>query len=171
LELLETARLYLRPTMRSDSKNLYHVHRDTAVSRLLCDVDRMTRHHSGCLLHRYVGHWKTFGCGFYLVFDKGEPATPPLGRCGLRMTPEQEVELGYCFTRAATGRGLATEAAAAVVDYTFQRMAIDQIVAFVRPENHASMRVLAKLGFYEVGPVEQGRSYLRFVLQRSAHRP
>ncbi|OKP67121.1 hypothetical protein BTE77_31050 [Ensifer adhaerens] len=97
--MLETERLCLRPITIRDSKNLYHVHRDEAVSRLLCDADKMTRHHSGCLLQRYVEHWKTFGCGFYLVFNNGVPDSLPVGRCGLRMTPEQDVELGYCFTR------------------------------------------------------------------------
>ena len=109
---LETSRLYMRPTTSADGDGLYHVHRDAAVSLLLANVDQMSRSCSDHLLQGYVQHWRSFGCGFYLVFDRKEAASPPIGRCGLRITPTEEVELGYCFLAAATGRGVATEAAA-----------------------------------------------------------
>lgn len=164
---LETSRLYMRPTTNADGDGLYHVHRDVAVSLLLANVDQMSRSCSDHLLQGYVQHWRSFGCGFYLVFDRKEAASPPIGRCGLRITPDEEAELGYCFLAAATGRGVATEAAAAVVDRAFQTMSINQIVAFVRPENHQSMRVLTKLGFQDLGFVEQGRAHNRFILNRA----
>ncbi len=69
-----------------------------------------------------------------------------LGRCGLR--PEEgsnETELAYAFARAAWGRGIATEAATAVVRHGFET-GLTRIVSCALAENGASLRVLEKLG-------------------------
>ena len=53
------------------------------------------------------------------------------------------------------GRGIATEAARAFIDYAFEARAVDQLTADVDPRNSASLRVLAKLGFVETGRAER----------------
>jgi [ribosomal protein S5]-alanine N-acetyltransferase len=163
---LESARLLLRPTTSTDGADLYHVHHDRTVSRLLADVDDMTRVRSDRLLQHYVDHWALFGFGFYLVYDKLTESGPACGRCGLRLTPELEIELGYCFTGEASGSGLATEAASAVVERAFADLNIDRLVAFVRPENDRSVRVLQKLGAENSGLVKKTRPVFRYVLTR-----
>jgi [ribosomal protein S5]-alanine N-acetyltransferase len=67
-------------------------------------------------------------------------------------------ELGYDLARRWWGRGLAPEAAAAVVAYGFAVMGLHRIEAGVLPGNDASVRVLEKLGFREEGT---RRDYLR----------
>jgi ribosomal-protein-alanine N-acetyltransferase len=67
-------------------------------------------------------------------------------------------ELGYDLARRWWGRGLATEAAAAVVAYGFAVMGLHRIEAGTLPDNDASARVLEKLGFREEGTL---RDYLR----------
>lgn len=56
------------------------------------------------------------------------------------------LELGYCISKSYWGRGLASEAARALIDHAFSLPAIYRISAFVHPENGASLRVLEKLG-------------------------
>ena len=56
------------------------------------------------------------------------------------------VELLYALSPAYWGRGLATEAAGAVVDWGFANLAVPEIQAFTRKEHTASRRVLEKLG-------------------------
>lgn len=72
---------------------------------------------------------------------------PPHGRivgsCGLRETAEGEVELLYSLDPDVWGRGLATEAARAGLDYA---QCIGHVVAYTDPGNLASERVLARLG-------------------------
>lgn len=164
--LLDTTRLLLRPITCADGADLYQVHRDKVVSRLLAGVDEMTRDHSDRLLEAYVEHWALFGFGFYLVYDKHPQNQGPCGRCGLRLTPAQEIELGYCFTAETSGRGLATEAACAVAKNAFEELRVDRLVSFVRPGNDRSLRVLQKLGAENSGLVQKTQPVFRYVLTR-----
>ncbi|WP_026316377.1 GNAT family N-acetyltransferase [Actinokineospora enzanensis] len=59
--------------------------------------------------------------------------------------------VGYWVASDAGGGGVATAAAALVVDHCFGPAGLHRIEATVRPENIASLRVLAKLGFREEG--------------------
>ncbi len=61
------------------------------------------------------------------------------------------MEIGYRFARAAWGRGLATEAAAAAPDHGFRMLALDPIVAVSHPDNTASHQVLHKIGLRRAG--------------------
>lgn len=56
-------------------------------------------------------------------------------------------ELGYYLCPEMRGRGLATEAARAVVDYAFDALGADALFAGHHSANDASRRVLLKVGF------------------------
>ncbi|MDP6707861.1 MAG: GNAT family N-acetyltransferase [Alphaproteobacteria bacterium] len=64
-----------------------------------------------------------------------------------------ENELGYWLKPDAWGRGVATRAAAMLVSYGVGTLARTRILARTDPENHASARVLAKVGFRCLGPL------------------
>ncbi len=71
-----------------------------------------------------------------------------VGDCGLTIQDvegEPFVEVGYHVHLALRGRGLATEAAAAVRDAA-RDAAIPHLVAIIRPENLPSQRVARKIG-------------------------
>jgi len=59
--------------------------------------------------------------------------------------------VGYWVDAEVAGGGVATAAVALVVDHCFSRVGLHRVEATVRPENTASRRVLAKLGFREEG--------------------
>lgn len=59
--------------------------------------------------------------------------------------------VGYWVSSDAIGRGVATAATALGVDHCFHAVGLHRVEATVRPENVASRRVLAKLGFREEG--------------------
>jgi ribosomal-protein-alanine N-acetyltransferase len=59
--------------------------------------------------------------------------------------------VGYWVGTHATAGGVATSAVALVVDHCFTAAGLHRLEATVRPENHASIRVLEKLGFREEG--------------------
>ena len=80
------------------------------------------------------------------------------------------MEIGYRFVRAAWGRGLATEAAVAVLDHGFRALALDPIVAVSDTDNAASHRVLHKIGLRADGTARHyGRELPLFELSRSAY--
>ncbi|HEX6352264.1 GNAT family protein [Actinophytocola sp.] len=59
--------------------------------------------------------------------------------------------IGYWVGTHAVGGGVATAAAALVVDHCFQSAGLHRLEATVRPENTPSIRVLTRLGFREEG--------------------
>lgn len=72
-----------------------------------------------------------------------------IGYCGVEICElegKQELELGYRLTQKARGRGYATEAARAVLNY-YQQHGVTNIIAYTAPGNNLSQAVLKKLGF------------------------
>jgi len=70
----------------------------------------------------------------------------------------QSCNLGYALDAACQGQGLMHEALRAIIDTAFSpRLNLHRIQAGVRPENHRSLAVLARLGFAEIG---LARAYL-----------
>jgi RimJ/RimL family protein N-acetyltransferase len=72
------------------------------------------------------------------------------GCCGLRPynLEKQFFELGFHFLPQFWGKGLASEAAQAVISYAFGPLALKGLFAGHHPQNAASARVLQKLGFH-----------------------
>jgi RimJ/RimL family protein N-acetyltransferase len=62
-----------------------------------------------------------------------------------------QVEFSFWIAKPEWGKGYATEACRAVVDFGFQSLGINRIYAFHMVRNPASGRVLEKLGFVEEG--------------------
>ena len=62
---------------------------------------------------------------------------------------QRRAEVGYELARHWWGRGLASEATAAVIGYGFLVLRLHRIEAGLLPGNDASVRVLQKLGFVE----------------------
>jgi RimJ/RimL family protein N-acetyltransferase len=92
------------------------------------------------------------GIGFLAIFVRQTDEEPDgeVGYCGLlagRHTIE-EPEIAYEVLRSAQGRGIATEAARALVAATWDT-GRDRLWATTRPSNVASLRVAAKAGFVE----------------------
>lgn len=69
------------------------------------------------------------------------------GYAGLaRLERSADVEVLYGLARAFWGRGYAREAAAAALGFGFGPAGLQRIVAFVVPDNAASVRVIEALG-------------------------
>jgi len=63
-----------------------------------------------------------------------------------------EIGMGYAIARPHWGKGYATEMGRALIAHCWANTPWDSINAAVLDDNPASMRVLEKLGFAEVGP-------------------
>jgi RimJ/RimL family protein N-acetyltransferase len=98
----------------------------------------------GCLDHYY----QQWGFGPWAVVGRAQREL--IGFCGLSLHEDfdgrREVELGYRLARAWWGKGLATEAAAAVRDVAFDELGLERIVSRIDPRNTASCRVAEKIG-------------------------
>lgn len=98
------------------------------------------------LCERILPQYQLYGYGRWAVFTKDDNRF--IGWCGLKFRPERnEIDLGYRFVKSAWGKGYATEAAKATLDYGFHTLHIPRIVAVAQTENLASIRVIGKCGF------------------------
>ena len=142
---LETERLTLRQFRVEEDAAAHHrqVGSDPAVT---WDGSTWTLDETRERLTRYVQLWRERGFGPWAVVDKASGEL--LGHAGLQPLEDTgEVELAYYLGRSAWGRGIATEVGRAAVRFAFEQLQLDHVLAVVRPENTASQRVLAKLGF------------------------
>ena len=67
----------------------------------------------------------------------------------------QTYELGWVFHRAYHGHGYATEAAEALLRYSFEALPLHRVIATCQPQNVASWRVAEKLGLRREGHFRQ----------------
>jgi [ribosomal protein S5]-alanine N-acetyltransferase len=106
-------------------------------------------------------------------FSMVEPASGAvIGSCAYKGPPDEGgvVEIAYAVDPEYQGRGYATEAARALVNFAFGSGRVRLVRAHTRAENNASTRVLAKCGFERIGEVVDPEDGLvwRWELQRGA---
>ncbi|QSR33318.1 GNAT family N-acetyltransferase [Nocardioides sp. S5] len=174
LRHLETARLVLRPRLEGEA-SVYRqlwVERDPRVpARRRVDADdRPTVEDIAAQLRD-----EALAAGLTVLAVEVRGTGEVVGYCGLFAVhgrPPDEPELAYELLAAAHGRGYATEAAQAVVDWAREN-GYPRLWADVWDWNAASRRVLSKLGFTEVERQEPGPhgANITTVLELGARHP
>lgn len=92
-----------------------------------------------------VASYRQNGYGLYAMELKSDGA--PIGICGLVKRPFlPDPDVGFALLPPYWSQGYALEAAAAVMDFGRRRLALEQVVAIVSPDNEPSIRLLRKLG-------------------------
>ena len=79
-----------------------------------------------------------------------------IGMISLESRRQDRLTLGYALAPEAWGKGVATQASAAIVEAGFALTSSVEILASVRVENAASRRVLEKCGFEHLGSAPKG---------------
>lgn len=142
---LETQRLLLRPLTADDLDWLVELRGDSDVMRYIGTEGALSREKTVQRLERYLQCWSEHGLGMFGI--RYRERDEAVGWAGLQPLEQTgEIEVGYAFGKPEWGRGLATEAAAAVLEWGFRERGLDRIVAVASPENTASRRVMDKLG-------------------------
>ncbi|MET8258381.1 GNAT family N-acetyltransferase [Micromonospora sp. NPDC005553] len=146
---LRTARLLLRRMRSDDLDGFAAVNAQPEVMRYIHHGRTLDRAATAERVATYQRHWDEHGFGLYAVeiSETGELA----GFTGLAVPsflPEimPAVEIGWRLGRAYWGRGLATEAAQAVVAHTRATLDLRRLVSIHVVGNEASARVMVKLG-------------------------
>jgi ribosomal-protein-alanine N-acetyltransferase len=147
MKTVDTANLVLRPMETADVPAYAAFRSDPQVMRYLPAAAREGDQNllAAQRIPAFAEHWRQRGYGIWGVFERSSGAL--IGHCGLNHLEDYgETEVLYALARRAWGRGLATEAARAAVDFGFGPAGLPRIIALVHPDNVASQRVLAKLG-------------------------
>lgn len=87
------------------------------------------------------------GKSLVLAITQKSGCRPTIGLVSATPSQAREIELGYVVAPAARGKGIASEAAKALVETVFGLTNADRILANARAINPASRRVLEKCGF------------------------
>ena len=140
--VLETARLRLRPLTVADADLWVDLHADERVNRF---VGTYTRQAALDRLAWIEKQWSERGHGLFAVEDRADGRF--LGRAGLNYWEQfDEVEAGWTLRAEAWGRGYATEAARAFLDWGFDTLDTPYVTAMIRPGNAPSVQVAERLG-------------------------
>jgi [ribosomal protein S5]-alanine N-acetyltransferase len=142
---LTTAQLTLRPMVAGDAATLHRIYQSEGVLQYFPipappPLEKMER-----FVAFQQRHWEQHGYGNWGVLPAGEQEI--VGWAGLQFLPElDETEVGFLLDRPFWGRGYATQAALAALQFGFERCGLEHIIALVHPDNAASQRVIAKCG-------------------------
>lgn len=142
--MIETERLWLRPLDDGDVDALRGVWGDPEVMRYCGgagDEERLRRAVHSCKACQAERGYSPFA-----VVEKLGGRL--IGTSGFKSMDDPEgVELIYHFTPAVWGRGYATEAARAALDWLRKTLPLRYVEASIDPRNGSSRNVLLKTGF------------------------
>jgi RimJ/RimL family protein N-acetyltransferase len=142
---LETERLILRPPEPGDAEAIFARYASVPeVTRYLGWKRHEDVTETRAFLDVCDAEWARWPAGPYLIFSRDDGAL--LGGTGLGFETPQRAATGYVLARDAWGRGIATEALAAMVELA-ERTGVVRLYALCHPEHRASARVLEKCGF------------------------
>lgn len=150
--IIETPRLILRrfTNSQADAGLVLQLNSDPEVLKylhepILQDINQAREILQNIILPQYeknMGRWAT-----HIKQEKKF-----IGWCGLKYRPERnEIDLGYRFMQTAWGKGYATEAAAATLEYGFEVLKIKSIIGRAAIQNMASLSILQKIGMKYIG--------------------
>lgn len=170
IPLIETERLILRAHTLDDFATYAAYRADPAVMRYMRSGP-IDEEEAWFKFHSMVGHWQFVGYGNWAIAekssgryigtlgfsDKKRPASHPASGAP---------EMGWSLGTSAHGKGYATEAVNAALDWGrahFGKGA--RIVCVIDTDNAPSQRVAARVGFQQFANIDDGR-YKRFAYER-----
>lgn len=164
-EYFETVRLRAYRVQPEHFALLLAMHQDPVTMATLGGVRSEQQTHD--YMQRFLAHWQENGFGMWLLYDREQQFT---GRAALRrmeLGGQMEVEVGCALLAGFWRQGLASEIVRALVEMAFARLRLPNLVGFALPDNHASIRILQKLGFrYEKDIVHAERRHVLHRLTR-----
>jgi len=148
--VLETDRLLFRNHEPADEEAFCAMEADPAVRKYVGGRPRPREEAAETFRRVYLGPIPN-RMGMWATVLKADNAY--IGYCGVYphvvdgRTVPREGTLGYYLAQRYWGRGLATEAARAFVDFGFGELGLTRIVSSVETGNDASRHILEKIGF------------------------
>jgi RimJ/RimL family protein N-acetyltransferase len=148
IPVLETARLILRAPCIEDAKAIATLINDRRIAE---NTARIPHPYGIADAEQFITsvNKKDSEASFVVTLADGAI----IGGCGIGTLFGADPEIGYWFGIPYWGKGYATEAARAVIDYAFTEIGLDKLEGGARVSNPASRRVLEKCGFQWTGVI------------------
>jgi ribosomal-protein-alanine N-acetyltransferase len=142
--ILTTERLVLRPVTAQDHTALLAHWTEPDVRQYLLDGAILSPDEVSAVIADSESSFANAGYGFWVIREAGE--TSLTGTAGLRPLEELGLEIVYSLGPAAWGKGYATEAAQAVLDYALGPLGLPEVLAEIDEGNTGSIAVIERLG-------------------------
>ncbi|MFE3573750.1 GNAT family N-acetyltransferase [Lysinibacillus sp. NPDC059133] len=154
MKILETERLTLRLQTTDDADFILELVNDPSWLEFIGDRGvRTVEDAREYIVNGPMHMYEQFGFCFYLVERKEDQS--PVGICGfVKRESLEDVDIGFAFLPKYWGKGYAYEAASATLAYGLDTLGLNRIVAITTQDNHASAKVLEKIGLKFEGLVQ-----------------
>ena len=143
--VLETERLLLRRPTLADVKAITHLANDRRVAINLRRLPHPFAQEHAVEFVRLLAE-EIRNTMFLIECDAA-----PIGIVGIDWREPEAPELGYWLGVDYWGQGFGTEAARAVIDFTFEEFEVEHLVSGARVTNPSSRNILEKCGFQWIG--------------------
>ena len=150
--ILTTARLILRGYRLEDFGAMAAMWSDPETVRFIGKGEPLGKDAVWARLQRVAGFWPILGYGFWAIEDAASGRL--IGEAGfLESHPPGDVrtpEAGWALESAVRGKGFASEAVAAILEWGDKRF--ERTTCVIAPENAASVALARRHGYRELGP-------------------
>ncbi len=146
MNTIETERLLMRKwDVEKDLDDAFSFYGDAETMRFIPGGVK-DREQTRASLQRMFDRDKEDGFGIWPVVHKADARV--IGVCGVFYIPEHgtDVEIAWLFNKAYHGHGYATEAARAVIEFSFAELQLPVLYALIHQDNTPSIRVADRLG-------------------------
>jgi [ribosomal protein S5]-alanine N-acetyltransferase len=162
-----TERLRLEPIDRDHVDDLLVLHQDPDVAEYW---GAWSREQARTVANLCEQAWNDDGVSKWLAYDRAE--TTIVGRGGLSrvmVDGELRVEVGWTLLGARRGHGFATEIGRAGIDFAFDELDAEEVVAFTETTNGPSRAVMERLGMTDPRPITHNdEPFVLYVIRRGA---
>jgi [ribosomal protein S5]-alanine N-acetyltransferase len=140
---IETKRLGLRLLQQEDVDHLAGLNSDSDVRQFFPDGTQ-NREQTETRMKDFISFYEEKGLPCFVMFEleSGEF----VGRCGFGLVETGEIEVGYLLHKKFWGKGYASEALTALLEWAKENINTSYIIAFTPVEHIASQRVMQKCG-------------------------
>jgi RimJ/RimL family protein N-acetyltransferase len=167
IPVLETKRLAMRAPRLEDAKLVAALANDRRIAE---NTARVPHPYRLADAESFIAGASKAGEAAFLITLRDKTV---VGACGIMFHYDDMPELGYWLGVPYWGKGYATEALHALIDYAFTDLGHEALQAGARVTNPASRRVLEKCGFqwtgvglYRISSIKSSAPIDRFRLER-----
>jgi len=147
--ILETQRLLLKPILESELSTLHAIFIDSYVRKYLCDGKILPLQQVEEMLTESQKNFKEKRFGLWFVETKSEKEI--IGFVGLwDFFDEKQPQLVYALLPKATKKGYASEAATKILEYCFNELGYQYLLASCDQPNIESQKVAERIGMRKV---------------------
>jgi RimJ/RimL family protein N-acetyltransferase len=160
--VLTTPRLTVRQFTAADAAELHGICGDRRTMRYVGDGMVLTPARCAGWISESLIDYDARGYGASAVYLQGDPVMA--GYCGIVTARRRaDPEIIYALRPQWWRQGLASELVPALLQFGFVTCGLPRLIATIRPENHASLRVVEKAGMHCAGEELAGEGILMLI--------